>query len=195
MGGWASDSRCDLTDRRSGRGAGTGPPPRGHITPGLGPAEDTEGPDPFSDPPLHLNTASPQPPAAAGPSSPTSSPLPGPSAPWRPAGGAKPPLSNPGPLAPGSGSVFWPEAPHLPNLCSLPPPFPYCEKISPLPPAPTPAQAVGPGELKFQTTPRPKSTSPLSCAHWQAAAGAGQVVCPVGICGSKAAWLQPLPWT
>ncbi|XP_030879471.1 forkhead box protein P4 isoform X1 [Leptonychotes weddellii] len=56
-GGWASNSQCDLTDRRSG--AGTAPPPRGHRTPGLGPAEDTEGPDPSSDPPLHLNTANP----------------------------------------------------------------------------------------------------------------------------------------
>lgn len=50
-GGWASNSQGDLTHLRHS-GAGTVlPPPRGDAIPGLGPAEDTEGPDPSSDPP------------------------------------------------------------------------------------------------------------------------------------------------
>lgn len=43
---WASTSHCDLTDKRLG--AGMVPAPKGtpNRTPGLGPAKDTEGPDP-----------------------------------------------------------------------------------------------------------------------------------------------------
>ena len=138
MGGWASNSQGDLTDlrRRSEWGAGTGRP-RGDTTPGLGPAEDTEGPDPSSDSPAHIRIPPPLPPnhqqQQQGPPPPPARPRRAPqcpSVPWRPAGGAEPPSHTQGPPI-----LLWQyslaRGPRFPNLCALPPSCPYCEEVAP----------------------------------------------------------------
>lgn len=85
---WASTSHCDLTDKRLG--AEKVPAPKGTPNPWSGTGKGHRGPRPLSDPPLHLNTTSPNHQQQQGPP-PHQLPLQGPSAQWRPAGGAKPP--------------------------------------------------------------------------------------------------------
>lgn len=96
---WASTSHCDLTDKRLG--AETVPAPKGTPNPWSGTGKGHGGPRPLSDPPLHLNTTSPNHQQQQGPPPPTSSPYRAPQRHGDPQAGLSHPL-QPWPT-PGSG--------------------------------------------------------------------------------------------
>lgn len=189
MGGgpWASNSPCDFTDRRLGQERFH---PQGDTEPLVWDQQRTRRaqtpPQTFLRPsPTSENRLSRHHQQQQGPPPPPALPYRAPQRHGDPQAGLS--LSNPGPLAPGSGSVFLASAPpththtHSPNLCSLPPSFPYCEEII----LPELLPLPWPGWRNGSCQPSAEEASSLGCTHPKATAGAARALLfPVGSLGA-----------